>query len=584
MVSSNRSLINLDRTLPTKLACTECRRKHLKCDGGAPICSRCLESDRECVYVQSRRGYKPQKSYTKIIKPISIQLLATKIPTQTVFPSTPLNNMESVLLNEDRYSRESSGFNDLALPVLPKDNYHSIEMNYNLNKSPHFKFVNVFYSHFHPAHPFLLPRQLLSLLLDSSESPSLIQAIEYVGSLYAKPSDGSLKFSPPKIDCSSIARHGWSVQLLLLMSIASHFQGDGMMASKYLDTAIEIALEIGMNHCTYSTTKGQGVPVLEESWRRTWWELFCTEVMLAAVNQRKSVLKNVEMDVELPCEEYIYNNQENIPSGYTISDLDKRFFDLGNVRFSSFSFRIAVVRVLTSVLEVGTTNYLDYSENYDLADASLRNLALHLPDSKSELVNSDGESDEMLFETHMILHAATIHLHRPRSNLPLPLTTIVAQCVPENDESVPYRSVAYHTAQTIKSAESISSLIQLPVSITKHTPFFTCAIALSSFVQLSQQCLIESEAQSQRLKKEMLIERLRLNVGALKVLGKVWEMAAGVRDQTLAAIRHVNEWIQNNDGREENRLQTKEPQSIREIENGLFLEFFNEVRVDSDKE
>lgn len=43
---------------PVALACTECRSRHLKCDAGMPVCSRCLADKRDCRYVKSRRGWK----------------------------------------------------------------------------------------------------------------------------------------------------------------------------------------------------------------------------------------------------------------------------------------------------------------------------------------------------------------------------------------------------------------------------------------------------------------------------------------------------------------------------------------------
>jgi hypothetical protein len=40
----------------SSLACTACRRRHLKCDAQTPVCSRCQASNTECRYIQSRRG------------------------------------------------------------------------------------------------------------------------------------------------------------------------------------------------------------------------------------------------------------------------------------------------------------------------------------------------------------------------------------------------------------------------------------------------------------------------------------------------------------------------------------------------
>jgi len=38
-------------------------------------------------------------------------------------------------------------------------------------------------------------------------------------------------------------------------------------------------------------------------------------------------------------------------------------------------------------------------------DAYLVNWRLHLPDSKKDLISSDGQLDEMLFQAHMITEA-----------------------------------------------------------------------------------------------------------------------------------------------------------------------------------
>src|SRR5690242_17525395 len=43
---------------PSLLACTACRKKHLRCDAQMPVCGRCLDRGIQCVYIESRRGYK----------------------------------------------------------------------------------------------------------------------------------------------------------------------------------------------------------------------------------------------------------------------------------------------------------------------------------------------------------------------------------------------------------------------------------------------------------------------------------------------------------------------------------------------
>lgn len=56
-------------------ACLECRKRHIKCDGVLPVCSKCVASNRECNYVPSHRGglriprNKQQKQQAELAKP-----------------------------------------------------------------------------------------------------------------------------------------------------------------------------------------------------------------------------------------------------------------------------------------------------------------------------------------------------------------------------------------------------------------------------------------------------------------------------------------------------------------------------------
>jgi len=42
----------------SRVACTECRSRHLKCDAKYPKCSRCRDTGSMCIYTKSRRGWK----------------------------------------------------------------------------------------------------------------------------------------------------------------------------------------------------------------------------------------------------------------------------------------------------------------------------------------------------------------------------------------------------------------------------------------------------------------------------------------------------------------------------------------------
>ena len=58
----------IDSAAPVKLACTECRLRHLKCDARAPCCGRCVLEGLDCCYIKSRRGYKGSRKDKDLLK------------------------------------------------------------------------------------------------------------------------------------------------------------------------------------------------------------------------------------------------------------------------------------------------------------------------------------------------------------------------------------------------------------------------------------------------------------------------------------------------------------------------------------
>jgi hypothetical protein len=50
---------------PTQIACTLCRRRKIKCDGGIPSCGRCTKLNSECTYHENRRKSGPRRGYVK---------------------------------------------------------------------------------------------------------------------------------------------------------------------------------------------------------------------------------------------------------------------------------------------------------------------------------------------------------------------------------------------------------------------------------------------------------------------------------------------------------------------------------------
>jgi hypothetical protein len=191
------------------------------------------------------------------------------------------------------------------------------------------------------------------------------------------------------------------------------------------------------------------------------------------------------------------------------------------------------VRILGQVLAVGQNSDPE-DPMADAADASLVNWGLHLPDCKKQLVGEDRRVDEMLFQAHMVINAATVYLHRPKSSLAISIVPDDTSCTPATKYATPTKPIALHTAKALQAANTISKLITLPCPLIKHSPFFTCVITLGAIVHLSA-CSWLLHGDEGFLAKE----RIRLGVGALKTLEEVWSVAGCVLMQVKGVAREV---------------------------------------------
>lgn len=155
----------------------------------------------------------------------------------------------------------------------------------------------------------MLPRAGLNEASREKDLTQLHAVIRYIGSVFS-PSQSTPTFleaannallvqAPPK--------NGFTVQALLLFAIALHSHAVDDRAFGILEHATDIALEIGMNKQEYAWVNGEDRQCWEESWRRTWWELYVMNGIFAAIHQRETFrLLHVECDVALPCEENDY--------------------------------------------------------------------------------------------------------------------------------------------------------------------------------------------------------------------------------------------------------------------------------------
>lgn len=137
--------------------------------------------------------------------------------------------------------------------------------------------------------------------------------MSYIGASY----DDSLSFQHSSlrvaIDFTIFVQHpprdGFLVQTLLLYAIGLHGNDDRSRASQILNMAIDLALELGMNHKDFAPNNNQGCQVVEESWRRAWWELYYIDGVFAVADRSNQFrMSSIQMDCLLPCEEEEYSS------------------------------------------------------------------------------------------------------------------------------------------------------------------------------------------------------------------------------------------------------------------------------------
>ncbi|KAK3938487.1 hypothetical protein QBC46DRAFT_389978 [Diplogelasinospora grovesii] len=396
---------------------------------------------------------------------------------------------------------------------------------------------DAFYHYFHAGHPFVLPREFFVRLLKEGTTPNLsvvVAAMRYIGSLYLDAGPARATFLDEAIRLCYLpttAKDGFLIQALLLIIVGLDGSCQQERARELLADCERFAIEIDLNKREFAAMHGHGSPVLEESWRRTWWDLYVCDGMIAGVHRVTNfLLFDIQTDVGLPCEEQQYLTGR-IPPPLYMEDFDDQLFSGEDREFSSFAYRIAAARNLGRLMRMPQQMY-PAEESVNRVEALLTNWRIHLPESKRDDMNKKCQLDEMMFQAHFIIHACTIMLHQPLSQLDSSPVQTVTSCAPHRP--IPSGdNFNAHTQHTIAAAREISKMVTQPVSILNHTHFFTCVVTLSSIVHLSKWALYFLDDE------EDLRQQIRLNIGALNKLSKVWKAANTAWGQVKGVAQEI---------------------------------------------
>lgn len=286
------------------LACIPCRSRHTRCDAIMPTCSQCRASNKSCTYTQSRRGR------VKLARVARREPSSKDDESSTIGVPRGINNrssssnddVSSASITDNGRSEEHS---PIGLPNTPAGSA-SRELD-----SP--KFLDIYYTSFHHSHPIVLPQKFFTRRLQTNRQSllQLLPVMEFIGSLYEpKACKEELRIQVESLlQSEDLPETGFTVQALQLYAVAIHSCDEFEHARAILDRAIQIAVQINMRSSSFATENGEGDSVLEESWRRTWWELFAIDGSFAAIRHCSAFSMNeILSDVHLPCEEADYQS------------------------------------------------------------------------------------------------------------------------------------------------------------------------------------------------------------------------------------------------------------------------------------
>lgn len=301
------------------LACIPCRTQHVRCDAKKPYCDRCSAVGKQCHYANSRRGGLTQAALAArrnraatTRQPSLGNQYAPEPSSQPPQPESHQHYQSPRSLDDGYMSQTETSGSLAAKDVRSCDTSATIHTkNVSLARD---SFIDLYYKDFHRCHPFVLPQNCLQRLFEDKTKQAnvtpLISVMRFIGSLYAYSNQScqlreqvtiAIAEAPRDLQCP------FMVQCHLLYSIALYWSGEQSLSRDEIDTAIRIALNLAMNRRQFAVENGNGDPILQESWRRTWWQIYLVDADFAAIKRASTFpTMNVEVTTELPCEETEY--------------------------------------------------------------------------------------------------------------------------------------------------------------------------------------------------------------------------------------------------------------------------------------
>ncbi|KAH7095127.1 Quinolinate phosphoribosyl transferase [Paraphoma chrysanthemicola] len=398
------------------------------------------------------------------------------------------------------------------------------------------RLLELYYENFWPAFPLVLPFHFLRQrqMSENHGMDELLLVLQYVGSMYAPwtPSEPYFKTALDALTSPILAHTPFNVQALMLLAIAQYHNNMKEEGHRRLHLAVSIALELRMNQKGFAQAYGESNPVLEESWRRTYYLLHVADQHLAIVsNSPIHTLGNVPNMVDLPCDDEYYEAGQ-IPRAATWQDYENREFEEVEVIYSSIVYLYDLVKIVASVMDMFLETGTFGEAMIERCDTKLAIWTSLLPACKKDPLRKDGRVDEVMFAAHMIAIITISTMHRPFSNLSLSPAEMTTQAFlsPTPFVAPPKQGRAAHTARTLRAVEMHTKLLAIPCAIERHNVFTMCMSAQLAVAQISACAnLLEDHALS------IARDRVRLSIGFLNAMGSFWPLGKLMARE----VRHI---------------------------------------------
>lgn len=380
--------------------------------------------------------------------------------------------------------------------------------------------------------PYSYMQQRLERKIDHGLE-ALLAVMHWIGSLYTPFTASEAYYDTALQALRQPTSTPFNVQALVLLAVAQHHCDQREAARTTLDRAIVFALRLGMNKQEFATHYGERDAVLEESWRRTYYNLYGVDQELSVVARILNfVLAEVVNTVDLPCDDCMYENGI-IPRPSTWRDYENQDLEEVEQVFSSLAYAHDLRKFVASVTnKISEGRRLD-GDLIDLIDVKIASWQASLPSCKKEPLQLDGKIDEVMWQAHASA-AILMTIHRPVSALPYNLDELTTASFMALGPVFPIDMSEQHahTARTLKALDYYGNLLAISCTREKHSVFSLCITAQMAAIQISA-CKNSSGSDAMLLGRN----RLRLFLKYLDTMGKYWPLGSKMASEVKAIAR-----------------------------------------------